>query len=71
MKFLGRIEGREVVVMLDSGASHNFVSRKLVTELGLPVDETVNIRGMLGGWRPGTVLGSLQKPVSGSAAVHG
>ncbi|KZV39307.1 peroxidase 64 [Dorcoceras hygrometricum] len=48
MKFLGSIEGREVVVMVDSGASHNFVSRKLVTELGLPVDESVKFGVCLG-----------------------
>ncbi|KZV56971.1 peroxidase 64 [Dorcoceras hygrometricum] len=48
MKFLGCIEGREVVVMVDSEASHNFVSRKLVTELGLPVDETVQFGVCLG-----------------------
>ncbi|KZV50860.1 peroxidase 64 [Dorcoceras hygrometricum] len=48
MKFLGSIGEREVVVMVDSGASHNFVSRKLVTELGLPVDESVRFGVCLG-----------------------
>ncbi|KZV37944.1 hypothetical protein F511_17716 [Dorcoceras hygrometricum] len=48
MKFLGSIEGREVVVMIDSGASHNFVSRKLVHELGLQVDENVKFGVCLG-----------------------
>ncbi|KZV14073.1 hypothetical protein F511_44479 [Dorcoceras hygrometricum] len=34
MKFLGSMVGKQVVVMVDSGASHNFVSRGLVGELG-------------------------------------
>ncbi|KZV19296.1 peroxidase 64 [Dorcoceras hygrometricum] len=34
--------------MMDSGASHNFISRKLVDVLGLPIDETVKFGVCLG-----------------------
>lgn len=36
MKVKGWIAQREVVVLIDSGASHNFISMDVVTELGLP-----------------------------------
>lgn len=38
MKLLGKIATEEVVVMIDSGASNNFVSRMLVEKLGMKVD---------------------------------
>lgn len=34
MKLRGRVKGREVVVMVDPGATHNFVSKAVVEELG-------------------------------------
>lgn len=40
MKLTGRIGERTVVVLIDSGANHNFVSRKLVEELKLPLTDT-------------------------------
>ncbi|KZV50196.1 hypothetical protein F511_26056 [Dorcoceras hygrometricum] len=40
--------GQEVVIMVDSGASHNFVSRPLVEKLGLMIDETVRFGVCLG-----------------------
>ncbi|KZV46800.1 peroxidase 64 [Dorcoceras hygrometricum] len=48
MKLLGRVAGTEVVVMMDSGASHNFVSRELVKHLKLHVDDTVKFGVCLG-----------------------
>lgn len=36
MKVKGRIAQREVVVLIDSGASHNFISTDVVMDLGLP-----------------------------------
>lgn len=40
LKLKGRIGGREVLVLIDSGASHNFINRSLVGELGMEVKET-------------------------------
>ncbi|WVY89838.1 hypothetical protein V8G54_035352 [Vigna mungo] len=40
LKLKGRIGSREVLVLIDSGASHNFISRSLVGELGMAVKET-------------------------------
>ncbi|KZV19421.1 hypothetical protein F511_08762 [Dorcoceras hygrometricum] len=48
MKLRGRLRGKDIVVMMDSGASHNFVSRKLVEKLELEVDETVKFGVFLG-----------------------
>ena len=39
MKIRGRIGDREVIVLVDSGATRNFVSTKIVQELQLPVTE--------------------------------
>ena len=33
MKIHGRIQGKEIVVLIDCGATHNFISEKLVNEL--------------------------------------
>ncbi|KZV27244.1 hypothetical protein F511_04697 [Dorcoceras hygrometricum] len=48
LKLRGRIKNEEVVVMVDSGASHNFVSRVLMEKLGLGIDETVRFGVCLG-----------------------
>ncbi|KZV27240.1 peroxidase 64, partial [Dorcoceras hygrometricum] len=48
MKMRGVINNIEVIVMVDSGASHNFVSRKLIQQLGLQVDETISFGVCLG-----------------------
>lgn len=37
MKLSGRIEGKEVVVMIDPGATHNFISLKTVEDVGIKV----------------------------------
>ncbi|XP_073151826.1 uncharacterized protein [Henckelia pumila] len=48
LKMRARILGHEVVAMVDSGASHNFVSRELIAELGLEVDMGVHFAVCLG-----------------------
>ncbi|XP_073121107.1 uncharacterized protein [Henckelia pumila] len=48
MKFMATIGGTEVVTMVDNGASHNFVSRKLITDKGLPFDASVKFGVYLG-----------------------
>lgn len=37
MKVKGRLGERDVVVLIDCGATHNFVSQRLLDELNLPV----------------------------------
>ncbi|KZV51588.1 hypothetical protein F511_10541 [Dorcoceras hygrometricum] len=48
LKIRGRIKNEEVVVMIDSGASHNFVARKMVERMGMKIDETVKFGVCLG-----------------------
>ena len=36
MKLRGRVDCQEVVVLIDSRASHNFISADLVKKLGIP-----------------------------------
>ena len=40
MKIRREIEGQEVVVLIDNGASHNFIASKLVQKLGLVRSQT-------------------------------
>ncbi|XP_031257652.1 uncharacterized protein LOC116115659 [Pistacia vera] len=40
MKVKGKISGAEVIVLIDSGASHNFISKGVIEKLGLPVMQT-------------------------------
>ena len=40
IKLKGKLMGKEVVVLIDSGATHNFVSKELVTQLKLQTDRT-------------------------------
>lgn len=48
MKLRGKVQGGTVVILIDSGASHNFISTKLVQRLGLKVDPTVTYKVRLG-----------------------
>lgn len=40
IKLKGKLMGREVVVLIDNGATYNFVSKELVTQLKLQTDRT-------------------------------
>ncbi|KZV27862.1 hypothetical protein F511_37858 [Dorcoceras hygrometricum] len=48
MKLKGKIQDVDVVVMVDSGASHNFISRTLVEKLDIQIDESVHFGVCLG-----------------------
>ena len=37
MKLWGNIGGREIVVLIDRGATHNLLSRRLVEQLGIAI----------------------------------
>ncbi|KAK8949487.1 hypothetical protein KSP39_PZI005272 [Platanthera zijinensis] len=47
MKMVGTIQDRSVIVMIDSGASHNFISAALARDLALP---TLSSPGFLWRW---------------------
>ena len=38
MKLRGEIKGREVVVLIDSGATHNFVHYKIIEEIEISIE---------------------------------
>lgn len=42
------INEKAVVVLIDCGATHNFISEKLVNQLNLPMGETSHYRVLLG-----------------------
>ncbi|KAA0050169.1 Ty3/gypsy retrotransposon protein [Cucumis melo var. makuwa] len=48
MKVRGKLLGEEVIVLIDCGATHNFVSEKLVKKLILPIKETSHYGVILG-----------------------
>ena len=48
MKVKGEIQGRTAIVLVDCGATHNFISEKLVKELQLNTKETSNYGVILG-----------------------
>ncbi|XP_062100900.1 uncharacterized protein LOC133806828 [Humulus lupulus] len=48
MKILGSILGHEVVVLVDSGATHNFITTELAQKLALPVSETETYGAQMG-----------------------
>ncbi|MCH91524.1 RNA-directed DNA polymerase (Reverse transcriptase) [Trifolium medium] len=48
VKFQGLIHGVPVLVLIDSGATHNFISQKLVYKMEWPVEETPEMTIKLG-----------------------
>lgn len=48
VKFQGQIQGVPVLVMVDSGATHNFISQKLVHKMEWPIEETPMMNIKLG-----------------------
>ncbi|TYK22515.1 transposon Tf2-1 polyprotein isoform X1 [Cucumis melo var. makuwa] len=51
MKVKGKIQEKEVIILIDCGATHNFISEKLVESLQLPVKETAHYDVILGSGR--------------------
>lgn len=48
MKIKGKIGDREVIVLVDNGATHSFISNHVVQELGLPVSDTGSFGVVMG-----------------------
>nr|GMC75311.1 Retrotransposable element Tf2 [Ipomoea batatas] len=48
MKFRGQVAGTEVIIMVDSGASHNFISHRLSSKLQYPLEPTQQFGVKLG-----------------------
>ncbi|PKU83997.1 putative mitochondrial protein [Dendrobium catenatum] len=48
MKVKGEISGREVVVLIDSGATHNFISTQIVDVMGMELVDTGGYGVMMG-----------------------
>lgn len=48
MKVRGSIGQKEVITLIDCGATHNFISSKLVQKLGLPTTVTTNYGFIMG-----------------------
>lgn len=48
VKFQGIVRGVPVLILVDSGATHNFISQKLVYKMDWPVDDTPEMRIKLG-----------------------
>lgn len=49
MKLEGKLMGVPILVLVDSGASHNFVAPQVVSALDVPVDSSKNF-GVRLGW---------------------
>ncbi|CAJ2651205.1 unnamed protein product [Trifolium pratense] len=47
-KFQGSIHGVEVLILVDSGATHNFISQKLVHQMDWPIEPTAQMNVKLG-----------------------
>jgi len=61
MKLKGQIREQPVVVLIDGGATHNFIASKLVQQLGLPRTETVGHGVIMGTRMVSARGGNLQR----------
>lgn len=48
MKVRGHMGAQEVIMLVDAGASHNFISTELVRKLDLPLTDTANYGVLMG-----------------------
>ncbi|XP_024030288.1 uncharacterized protein LOC112094195 [Morus notabilis] len=73
MKVKGTVQGREVVILVDSGASHSFISSSLVKEMDLPRDLTVRHQIQVGNgmiFRQEGVCRAVQVMIQGRKVVE-
>ncbi|KAJ9680432.1 hypothetical protein PVL29_019684 [Vitis rotundifolia] len=61
IKLKGEVCGKEVVVLIDPGATHNFISQAVVKQLEIPLNETKGY---------GVLLGTIV-PVKGKGMCRG
>ncbi|XP_052725275.1 uncharacterized protein LOC108335028 [Vigna angularis] len=61
MKLTGKIGERRVVVLIDSGASHNYISRRITKELKLPITNTPSYPVSLGDGHKRMTRGRCEK----------
>lgn len=52
MKVTGKIKGEEVAILIDSGASHNFISRETMSKIKLPTEKTPTFEVSMGNRYP-------------------
>ena len=48
LKLNGELQGIPIQILVDSGASHNFISRKLASKLALPIQSFYGLLNRLG-----------------------
>ncbi|TYK23219.1 ty3-gypsy retrotransposon protein [Cucumis melo var. makuwa] len=48
MKLRGIVKGKEIIVLIDSGATHNFIHYELVTERKIPIDRNTQFGVTIG-----------------------
>ncbi|KAJ1379698.1 Aspartic peptidase domain superfamily, partial [Sesbania bispinosa] len=48
LRLKGRIKGVPILILVDSRATHNFISKRLIETMGWPVDDSKEIRVKLG-----------------------
>ena len=48
VKVKGKITQHDMIVLIDCGATHNFISSKVVQKLGLPVEATLGYGVLMG-----------------------
>lgn len=70
MKLKGIVGGREVIVLIDCGATHNFIHQKLAEELKLQAAKTSNYRIVLGNGTAIRVQGICRTTIQGITVVE-
>ncbi|XP_031479936.1 uncharacterized protein LOC116250453 [Nymphaea colorata] len=71
MRVIGQIGKRNVLVLLDSGATHNFVGDHLAQELNCTIEEHPTLKVLVanGGWRRGSSAKAVDPSLAPKAAL--